>query len=966
MDGTEGSDQGNGNGSTSGSEHFNFTMPTIVARKEGDQEVLDTINMIKELEDVEEIVATMKMMISMDILFSASPIVLYYLHKLLLHERYIFRPTDSTFIKDIFVDGFYSKEAEAVASTGKTDEEIEKAQKELESSNTTDNSGIESSLPLSKDEERRPGTNFDMPEHRKHRGKVGQPNTMYDGQVITPIAGHFSRAIVYPLPEHNPKGVHGRIGDLVKYYSGPNTRYSGRPSANQSLAMHHATYYNQARLCTLTSKQALQSLICMMEPDSLASHFYHSEILDKVKSLEEAFDKLYIWDRHHTTLEGTLRKWRSLRVTQFKTAENTWSIAVERLYERATMMQGQLDVIHKHPFHLIEVLQDAIRDQPFYMFVERASTAESPQQYFHKCLDAIAKQQDMENIAMRQQSLPQYRMSGLLTQGDHQASTPTATHTSSKTQPAFVATAHTGTQGTKATTAQPLRAAFYSQAGRRYGNTNQGRAPRSSGKNPIGKDGKRMLCRGCRSDEHFIAKCTAANKAKMISFVEEHVGSDALQLPFDHILDTVQDIPDPIWNDHFNNDASTSSDPKTEHDAKQVMFSDVKRDDGTNLKEVWYSRLSDAATQHALIGMKSLTKVLLESDLTPPKVDDDDTLRLSHDDSQPSLLSTTTNHVQPQAKQRQPKSVCLSKFAPSTKKDAFEGIMLDNGAEGTPSGLPAYLRYCDFANLRPSNTRFVGLGDGVMPSLGVATVRMPLGHDRYLDFETDVVKQDIPLMFGLDQHKEHGSSSDEYHNTFTHHPSGTTIPVTYKMGHMFIEWPVSEVLFSKSDLKKLHDRFGHPTSQALINLLQRTRPEDCDEETKKSIKEITARCKECQTSAPKPTTFRVSMPQDDIVFNHEILKSILRKDIPVQLMTDSKSLFDTITKLSTVSEKRLLIDIAAIRETYRNGELSNVAHVASEYNLADCFTKRTKSNLLRHLMETGKLDHPINQWIINH
>ena len=54
---------------------------------------------------------------------------------------------------------------------------------------------------------------------------------------------------------------------------------------------------------------------------------------------------------------------------------------------------------------------------------------------------------------------------------------------------------------------------------------------------------------------------------------------------------------------------------------------------------------------------------------------------------------------------------------------------------------------------------------------------MPLGNEHFIDFETDIVQQDIPLMFGLDQHKKHSCSSDEYHNTFTHHPSATTVPV---------------------------------------------------------------------------------------------------------------------------------------------------------------------------------------------
>eukprot|EP00171_Calliarthron_tuberculosum_P008933 IDg8933t1 len=46
----------------------------------------------------------------------------------------------------------------------------------------------------------------------------------------------------------------------------------------------------------------------------------------------------------------------------------------------------------------------------------------------------------------------------------------------------------------------------------------------------------------------------------------------------------------------------------------------------------------------------------------------------------------------------------------------------------------------------------------------------------------------------------------------------------------------------------------------------------------------------------------------------------------------------TTTHLS-VSEKRLLIDIAAFRESYVLEDLRNVAHVSTQHNIADVLTK---------------------------
>ena len=362
----------------------------------------------------------------------------------------------------------------------------------------------------------------------------------------SPAVGHFSRAHVVPLPLHNPKGTHSRPGDLVKYYATPGMRYTGRPSDNQSLAMHQAAYYNQARICNLTAQQALDNMGTMMAPNSLASHFYFSEILNAVPTLEDAFEKLFQWDKHHSTIEGALRRWRSLHISSFKTASNSWSIAMEKLYERATLIQAQLDHIHKHPQHLIEVLQSDIRDQPFYLFVERTASVRSPQEYFHKCLDAIQKQEDLERFS-RSRSVS---VGAGLTSPTPVLSPNHVAHSAfaSAATPVFKKEPHLPVQSNTPS----LRQVFFSHAGRRYGNNNSFRGKKRFGsKNPFDKNGKRMRCRGCGSEEHFVADCTAANKAKMISLVTHHVGSDATALPLDYLFDIGQEIPPETWA-HFD------------------------------------------------------------------------------------------------------------------------------------------------------------------------------------------------------------------------------------------------------------------------------------------------------------------------------------------------------------------------------------------------------------------------------
>ncbi len=92
---------------------------------------------------------------------------------------------------------------------------------------------------------------------------------------------------------------------------------------------------------------------------------------------------------------------------------------------------------------------------------------------------------------------------------------------------------------------------------------------------------------------------------------------------------------------------------------------------------------------------------------------------------------------------------------------------------------------------------------------------------------------------------------------------------------------------------------------------------------------------------------------------------MLGKKTHLYLFTDSISIFDTIAKLSSASEKRLLIDISSIPQAYVCGEIQNIAHISSEHNLADPLIKKMNSPLLINLLDTGKIHHSVNKWIVH-
>jgi len=62
--------------------------------------------------------------------------------------------------------------------------------------------------------------------------------------------------------------------------------------------------------------------------------------------------------------------------------------------------------------------------------------------------------------------------------------------------------------------------------------------------------------------------------------------------------------------------------------------------------------------------------------------------------------------------------------------------------------------------------------------------------------------------------------------------------------------------------------------------------------------------------------------------------------------TDSYSLYECLVKLGTTKEKRLMIDIIALRQSYERRELTEVRWINRQDNPADIMTKATLNKIL--------------------
>jgi len=96
-----------------------------------------------------------------------------------------------------------------------------------------------------------------------------------------------------------------------------------------------------------------------------------------------------------------------------------------------------------------------------------------------------------------------------------------------------------------------------------------------------------------------------------------------------------------------------------------------------------------------------------------------------------------------------------------------------------------------------------------------------------------------------------------------------------------------------------------------------------------------------------------------------ITKQLGFPDIPTVICTDSFSLYECLVKLGTTKEKRLMIDIMAIRECYERREISEVRWICGKDNPSDRMTKDPEktNDALKQLVDTNTLTVRMEGWV---
>jgi hypothetical protein len=198
-------------------------------------------------------------------------------------------------------------------------------------------------------------------------------------------------------------------------------------------------------------------------------------------------------------------------------------------------------------------------------------------------------------------------------------------------------------------------------------------------------------------------------------------------------------------------------------------------------------------------------------------------------------------------------------------RTSFHGACIDTGAQKTVIGIHQAIAYCHMISIpfyprrSPHSFRF---GSDVQRSLGSIPIRIPTANGAFLSVQVAVVDIDIPFLLGLEFLTKEFLYADTVDDILVCKSGKWQVPLAHKFGHIYHDWSETPILYTKSELIRLHKHFFHPSAPKMIDLIRRAKPEEADEATRKTLAEISRLCKACQLLNHKPHRFRVSMPKE--------------------------------------------------------------------------------------------------------
>lgn len=210
--------------------------------------------------------------------------------------------------------------------------------------------------------------------------------------------------------------------------------------------------------------------------------------------------------------------------------------------------------------------------------------------------------------------------------------------------------------------------------------------------------------------------------------------------------------------------------------------------------------------------------------------------------------------------------------------DKFEGACVDSGAQVTVIGKPQASAYAAEYGSSPrlgETKRTYRFGDERHVGLGTINIDIPVSGSHYVKVVAEIVDVDVPFLLGLDVLTHIRAILDFNEDRLSGKFDDWSVPLVRKMGHLYVEWPV-RVLFSSTQLRRIHRHFKHPSAERLYALIKRAEPHGQHPELMRELEDIQRNCDVCQRVADAPWRFRVSLPDEEDTFNSKVCLDIMK------------------------------------------------------------------------------------------
>lgn len=147
------------------------------------------------------------------------------------------------------------------------------------------------------------------------------------------------------------------------------------------------------------------------------------------------------------------------------------------------------------------------------------------------------------------------------------------------------------------------------------------------------------------------------------------------------------------------------------------------------------------------------------------------------------------------------------------------------------------------------------------------------------------------MILGLQEFRQENLLVYHLQNGLRNTAFGWRTPLTDRHGHLYLKLNPVASIFSRSEIELLYLYFFHPSAKALYNLIWHSKISDAQTDLRKIIDDVTANCKECREHSTKPFRFRAIIPDDNVVFNHELAVDLMYLHVePVLHVVDAHAL----------------------------------------------------------------------------